>query len=249
MCIRDSSWWIVHTQPTEAHDARCSRIPPTQLVDRSYTTYRGARRSLLPNPTNAVGGSFIHNLQRRTTLAAPESHQRSWWIVHTQPTEAHDARCSRIPPTQLVDRSYTTYRGARRSLLPNPTNAVGGSFIHNLQRRTTLAAPESHQRSWWIVHTQPTEAHDARCSRIPPTQLVDRSYTTYRGARRSLLPNPTNAVGGSFIHNLQRRTTLAAPESHQRSWWIVHTQPTEAHDARCSRIPPTQLVDRSYIAF
>ena len=41
--------------------------------------------------------------------------------------------------------------------------------------------PESHQRSWWIVHTQPTK----RAGHTP-------------------LPNPTNAVGGSFISGLQK---------------------------------------------
>jgi hypothetical protein len=36
-------------------------IPPTQLVDRSYVAYTG-RWPAIPNPTNAVGGSFIFNL-------------------------------------------------------------------------------------------------------------------------------------------------------------------------------------------
>ena len=58
-------------------------IPPTQLwIFYTQPTKRRLRISF-QNPTNAVGGSFIHNLQRRTTLAAPESHQPSWWIVHT----------------------------------------------------------------------------------------------------------------------------------------------------------------------
>jgi hypothetical protein len=48
-----------------------SQIPPTQLVDRTTTTYSGGRRRPLPfsknsklsNTTNAVGGSFTLNLQ------------------------------------------------------------------------------------------------------------------------------------------------------------------------------------------
>jgi hypothetical protein len=36
-------------------------IPPTQLVDRSYSAYTGQWAGV-PNPTNAVGGSFIFNL-------------------------------------------------------------------------------------------------------------------------------------------------------------------------------------------
>src|SRR6185369_11433017 len=40
---------------------------------------------------------------------------------------------------------------------------------------------KSHQRSWWIVHTQ-------------PTRTGTRSF-----------PNPTNAVGGSFILSLHGR--------------------------------------------
>src|SRR6185503_609514 len=110
-----------------------SRIPPTQLVDCSYLAYNEGTRPAFPNPTNAVGGSFILGLQRRNSTCRPESHQRSWWIVHTRPT------------TKGLDL-----------LSPNPTNAVGGSFILGLQRRDSTCFPESHQRSWWIVHTRPT---------------------------------------------------------------------------------------------
>ena len=34
---------------------------------------------------NAVGGSFILSLRKIPAPIRPESHQRSWWIVHTQP--------------------------------------------------------------------------------------------------------------------------------------------------------------------
>src|SRR5881409_193104 len=38
---------------------KCSRaIPPTELVVRSYSAYSDAIPGQLPNPTNAVGGSF-----------------------------------------------------------------------------------------------------------------------------------------------------------------------------------------------
>jgi len=36
-------------------------IPPTQLVVRSYSAYTGAGLAF-SNPTNAVGGLFIHSL-------------------------------------------------------------------------------------------------------------------------------------------------------------------------------------------
>jgi hypothetical protein len=66
-----------------------------------------------------------------------------------------------IPPTQLVNCSYSAYT-----------------------KETAATRPESHQRSWWIVHIRPTQ------KRLPP-----------------LVPNPTNAVGGLFIFDLH-------PESH-----------------------------------
>ncbi len=46
----------------------------------------------------------------------PESHQRSWWIVHIQPTK----------------------KGRTRAV-QNPTNGVGGSFILSLQKGPTRA--------------------------------------------------------------------------------------------------------------
>jgi hypothetical protein len=91
--------------------------------------------------------------------AAPESHQRSWWFVHTQPTKETAA-----------------------PLVPNPTNAVGGSFIPSLQERLP-----------------------PRSSRIPPTQSVVRSYPAYKRDRRPAL--------------------LKFP---RRGWWFVHIQPAAA---------------------
>src|SRR6185436_16734626 len=124
----------------DAQPAASSRIPPTQLVDWSYSAY-----------------------QTRSQPPLPESHQRSWWIVHTQPG-----------------------RHATSRLLPNPTNAVGELFILSLgdaqpaassqilptalvdcsysawQTRNQPPLTESHQRSWWIVHTQPRRRATSR---------------------------------------------------------------------------------------
>src|SRR6185503_16926673 len=105
-------------------------IPPTQLVDRSYPAYISRQRAV-----------------------SPESHQRSWWIVHTQPASAALAvspeshqRSWRIVHNQPASAGTATS-------LRNPTNAVGGSFITSLH--------------------QPPARH---LSGIPPPQLVDRSY-------------------------------------------------------------------------
>ncbi|MGH9427455.1 MAG: IS200/IS605 family transposase, partial [Terriglobia bacterium] len=53
------SWWIVHTQPTKETAAHSSQIPPTQLVDRSYSAYRAAPWACLPiPPTQLVDRSY-----------------------------------------------------------------------------------------------------------------------------------------------------------------------------------------------
>src|SRR5687767_10398414 len=65
-----------------------SPIELAPLVDRSYIAYRNDGRIGSPNPTNAVGGLFILSLGRCwPARLPPKSHQRSWWIVHTLPTE------------------------------------------------------------------------------------------------------------------------------------------------------------------
>jgi hypothetical protein len=56
-----------------------------QLADASYSAYKRNCGSLIPNPTNAVGGFFILGLQEELRIAHPKSHQRSWWILHIQP--------------------------------------------------------------------------------------------------------------------------------------------------------------------
>src|SRR5258706_13412920 len=45
-------------EPTARPAARRSGIPPTQLVDRSYSSYGEACDTGFRNTTNAVGGSF-----------------------------------------------------------------------------------------------------------------------------------------------------------------------------------------------
>src|SRR5881396_4377506 len=78
-----------------------------------------------------------------------------------------------------------------------PTTLVCRVFPTSHNRQTEvcrwsldLFSPESHQRSWWIVHTQPTK----RAGHTP-------------------VPNPTNAVSGSFISGLQKvwRTPFEIP--------------------------------------
>src|SRR2546422_11757032 len=104
-------------------------------------------------PTTLVCRVFPTSHNRQTEVCrwsldifSPESHQRSWWIVHTQPTKRAGHTRSQIPPTKLVDRSYGAYK-------------KGGAH----------PGPKSHQRSWWIVHIRPTEglAHAIR----NPTKL------------------------------------------------------------------------------
>src|SRR5262249_54811596 len=47
-------------------------IPPTQLVDRSYSAYQGSRSRPFVNPTNAVGGS-VHTQPTKSGKPAPFS--------------------------------------------------------------------------------------------------------------------------------------------------------------------------------
>src|SRR5882724_12171100 len=92
-----------------------SAIPPTQLVDRSYSAYTDGNAQL------------------------PESHQRSWWIVHTRPTRT-GTRSSPNPTNALVDcvppscnvaqatsslESHVGRRFVRLSMNDPPTALVG----------------------------------------------------------------------------------------------------------------------------
>src|SRR5262249_3825495 len=95
------------------------------LVDRSGSAYkrvRHSRDSHSLNPTNAVGGSFRLCLQRRPALPRQSLSK----IPPTQLVDrsgstykgvrhSRDQSLSKIPPTQLVDRSGSTYKGVRHS--------------------------------------------------------------------------------------------------------------------------------------
>src|SRR5262249_11450178 len=149
-----------------------------------------------PNPTNAVGGSFTLCLHER-------------------------------PAGPLFEITF-----------PNPTNAVGGSFRLCLYEQPADSSSQLHSHPTkptggsFIVHLheRPGDASSKLHSQIPPTQLVDRSGSAYTSSRptppRNYIPNPTNAVGGSFTLNLHeqpadsRFSKLQSPQSHQRSWWI-----------------------------
>ena len=147
---------------------------------------------------------FVHTQStKEQALARHESHQRSWWIVHTQPKGTGVARPN--PQTQLVDRSYqpakdravpsripprsgglfilSPTKGNRRRPVTNPTNAVG-----------------------WIVHTQPTR-NRRRPVTNPPNAVGGSFILSLQRNRRRPVTNPTNAVGGSFIRS-QRRSSI-----------------------------------------
>src|SRR5207253_78405 len=79
------------------------RIPPTKLVDRSYSAYKG--------PSNAP----------------PKSHQRSWWIVHTQPTKAAaSSAVSVVPSTQFGGIPNGVRQTFCKAGYERSTNGVGG---------------------------------------------------------------------------------------------------------------------------
>src|SRR2546426_1105206 len=67
------------------------QIPPTQLVDCSYPAYTDGNAQLPESHQRSWW--IVHTQPRRTrTRSSPQSHQRSWWIVHTQPTWTGPAR-------------------------------------------------------------------------------------------------------------------------------------------------------------
>ena len=112
------------------------RIPPTKLVDRSYSAY--------------TDWSSVPRF--------PESHQRSWWIVHTQPIR---------------------------------TGAASPVF------------PESHQPSWWIVHTRAIRRQAGKMAtpirlsmNNPPTALVGFGDACGRLFCRLSMNNPPTALVG-----------------------------------------------------
>src|SRR2546427_934031 len=101
-----------------------SQIPPTQLVDGSYSTYEVTQAGSVPNPTNAVGGWFILNLRGDSGRLRPKSHQRSWWMVHTQPTEPVHPPESHQWVGGIFGKRYSAV--PRQAEYEPSTNCVGG---------------------------------------------------------------------------------------------------------------------------
>jgi putative transposase len=118
---------------TEGRRHSAPRIPPTQLVDCSDTAYKRGCGSALPKSTNAVGGLFRLSLQKRLRQRSSNPTNAVGGLFRHSLQKRLRQRSPRIPPTQLVDCSDTAYK-----------------------RDCGSALPKSHQRSWWIVHTQPT---------------------------------------------------------------------------------------------
>ena len=117
--------------------------------------------SVQVQPTNE-GGSM-------TSLPIPPTG--SGWIVQVQPTmKAVDCFFESHPREVGGLFILSLHKRPAGSAFPNPTNEVGGSFILSLPKRPP-GFPKSHQRSWWIVHTQPTGRLAHAPSQIPPTQV------------------------------------------------------------------------------
>jgi hypothetical protein len=67
----------VRTPPT-AETVRKGRIPPTQLVDRSYLAYKDPVAGYVPiPPTQLVDRSYLAYGRKRPGFS--ESHQLHWW--------------------------------------------------------------------------------------------------------------------------------------------------------------------------
>jgi hypothetical protein len=78
------------------------------------------------NPTNAVGGSFIRGLQTKLRLGL-KSHQRSWWIIHTQPN---------------CPREFVIQLSRERPDMNNPPTAlVGFGSLCDISRRSRMNDP------------------------------------------------------------------------------------------------------------
>src|SRR5258706_499984 len=82
------------------------------------------------NPTNAVGELFILSLQGSLPRPRPESHQRSWWIVHTQPTrdpapESLESNSCENPPGKGSRSFCPASKSGRRDSANSPTGRLG----------------------------------------------------------------------------------------------------------------------------
>ncbi len=125
-----------------------------KLRDRSYTAYTTRRAKIpSPNPTNAVGGSFIYSLQGKD----PRLPSLSYFLLATRGREGKEngspacvlcRLCLNNPPTALVgfsEFSHSLGSGWMVQAQPNlqtgclvpsrnPNTAVGGCFKPNLLR-------------------------------------------------------------------------------------------------------------------
>jgi hypothetical protein len=135
---------------------------------------------------------YSHQPSAKKVALAPQSHQRSWWIVHTLSTNG---------ATALAPQSH------QRSWWIGHTPSTNGA---------TALAPQSHQRSWWIVHTPSTNGATA----LAP-QSHQRSWwivhTLSTNGATALAPQSHNAVGGSFTPNLPAPVVFNVQLSYARA--------------------------------
>ena len=143
------------------------RIPPTQLVERSYTAYKQSYprppRCLIFSPRDARergkgNGSPACALCRLCLNNPPTalvgfsefSHcLGSGWMVQAQPTQRAPSSLSQIPPTAVgwIVQAQPTQR-APSSLSQIPPTEVGGWFKLNLHKGRLLPFPKSPTRQW-----------------------------------------------------------------------------------------------------
>ena len=210
-----------------------SQIPPTQLVDHSYSTTCWEPRAHPRIPANAVVDRF--NIQ--TTLLAASGSPRipptQLGIVHIQPTCTQPSGTVPNPPTQLVDRFIFNLHcwpprsspestnavvdryiqpvaGGLRDF-PESTNAVGGSFIFNLLDGRLGNFRES------------TNAVGGSCQ-----------YSKQHAGRIGATPIPPTQWGSFHINQVWR---LDFPESTNAVWWIVLLTNSARSLGDRSRIP------------
>ena len=103
-------------------------------------------------------------------------------------------------------------------------------FIPHLPHQ--LSPRQSHQRSWWFVHTRPTDMNN------PPTASVGLSLSVSLG-RLSLKKPPTVLVG------FKKR---CVPKARSRGRLSLKKPPTALAGFKKRRVPKTRSKSRSKIA-
>ncbi|MHB8810876.1 MAG: hypothetical protein ACYC9M_12820 [Desulfobulbaceae bacterium] len=156
--------------------------------DGRYVCFASYASNLVENDTNGVADIFVHDRQTGETIRVD---------VDSAGAQANKGGAS---PSVSADGRYIAFESSSSNLVADDTNTKSDIFVHDqLTGATTRISVDSM-------------GNQADGNSDYPVIASEGGYVVFRSYAANLVPNDTNGLSDTFLHNLETGTTVRVSE-------------------------------------